>query len=337
MSIKSHLYALAIGAATISTALAPANARGFGGMAAHAGGVASAPSVGRPHFGAAMTRLPALHAPKFHPVPGVGPSGILTRSKVGQLPTGISHAGGFGQIVTKVQGMGTPAPSTATSFGAALKAAAAAVPSVTGTSGSGIGQAIQKAKDAIDKAALQPATAGGLQHGIDKLRLPAGTLGDKAQVPATKGSDTGSTPSPNPTNPSTNPTSPSHGPLGGGYGGGVVVAAPVDVPAVTVADRPAATVVGPRVVQQSPACGPSRIPSLAAALDQLMPTAQLAAADLEVVRALRIAIADLAAAGKYVPARAVEEQAMRMLGYGKLWLRCGDGSFTWTRQVAAVQ
>jgi hypothetical protein len=36
-----------------------------------------------------------------------------------------------------------------------------------------------------------------------------------------------------------------------------------------------------------------------------------------------------------VAARAVVEQAMSMLGYAKVWSRCGD--FAWTRQVAAAQ
>jgi hypothetical protein len=111
----------------------------------------------------------------------------------------------------------------------------------------------------------------------------------------------------------------------------------VEAPAVPVAGGTAAAVTSQPVAQQSAVCGPTRIPRLAAALDEIMPTAQLAAADLETVKTLRIAIADLAAAGKYVPARAVEEQAMRMLGYGKLWFRCGEGSFTWTKQVAAAQ
>jgi hypothetical protein len=387
MLIKSHLLTLAIGAASIATALAPAHARGFGGMAAHAGGMAvhapSAPALGRTHFGSAMMRLPALHAPKIGAIPSVGPRGILTRTKVGQLPISVTHPVSFGQAAQSVIKGATTSSSpfgaaakavpgvttTATggsTFGEAAKALAGATATASSTSGTGIGQAVAKAMDAINKASApssssQPSTAGGLQHGIDKLKLPAGaldkpplatgptpggglghgidklklpagTVGDKAQIPATKGSDTGNHPLPYPAHPP-------HGPMGGGYGGGgVVVAAPVDdVPAVTVAGGAAAAVAGQRVVQQTPACGPTGIPRLAAALDELMPTAQLAAADLEAVRALRIAIADLAAAGKYMPARAVEEQAMSMLGYSKLWSRCGDGSFAWTKQVAAAE
>ena len=77
------------------------------------------------------------------------------------------------------------------------------------------------------------------------------------------------------------------------------------------------------------ACGPG--PKIAAQIDALLPKAQLAAADIDKVRALRAEIAELVAAGNLALARQTEEQAMRMLGYRKALLRCGPGSFTWAK------
>jgi hypothetical protein len=43
-------------------------------------------------------------------------------------------------------------------------------------------------------------------------------------------------------------------------------------------------------------------------------------------------IQELSKDGKEGSARDVEEVAMRILGYKKLWLRCGIGTFNWINQ-----
>jgi hypothetical protein len=98
-----------------------------------------------------------------------------------------------------------------------------------------------------------------------------------------------------------------------------------------VLERPAAAI--RRTADASaPACG---IPALAAGIDALMPTARLTAAEFATVKALRAAIAELAAAGNEASARELEAQAMRIVGYTKVWLRCGPGTFTWEKLPAA--
>jgi len=82
------------------------------------------------------------------------------------------------------------------------------------------------------------------------------------------------------------------------------------------------------------ACGPAgrpSIPPLAAVIDSELPQAALAEADRKTLVALRERIRTLADAGKESSARQVEEKAMRVLGYEKLWLRCGPGTFLWGR------
>ena len=82
------------------------------------------------------------------------------------------------------------------------------------------------------------------------------------------------------------------------------------------------------------ACGPSGkdgIPAPAAAIDRLLPEAELAAADRKQVMVLREQIRKLMAAGKERAARKSEEQAMQILGYKKAWLRCGPGTFMWMK------
>ncbi len=80
-----------------------------------------------------------------------------------------------------------------------------------------------------------------------------------------------------------------------------------------------------------PQCGPA-IPRLAAAFDEILPTARLSATDLSKVMVLRDLIQELAKNGKEGSARDVEEVAMGVLGYKKLWLRCGIGTFSWINQ-----
>jgi hypothetical protein len=55
------------------------------------------------------------------------------------------------------------------------------------------------------------------------------------------------------------------------------------------------------------------------------------------VTQLRQTIQVLATDGKVPAARDVEEIAMNMLGYQKVWLRCGQGVFDWEPLPAATQ
>ena len=85
------------------------------------------------------------------------------------------------------------------------------------------------------------------------------------------------------------------------------------------------------------ACGPavkggSSGPPIAAALDNLLPKADLPAADLEKVRGLRAEIATLVASNNLREARDAEENAMAILGYRKAPLRCGAGTFLWAKR-----
>jgi hypothetical protein len=84
------------------------------------------------------------------------------------------------------------------------------------------------------------------------------------------------------------------------------------------------------------ACGPTkpgepRIPPLAEPLDYLLSRTELVPAEREKVAPLRAQIGKLAAAGQEDAAREVEEQAMRILGYAKLWPKCGPGIFMWAK------
>lgn len=77
------------------------------------------------------------------------------------------------------------------------------------------------------------------------------------------------------------------------------------------------------------------IPPLAAGIDELLPTARLSEADMTKVTELRQMIQVLSTAGKVGAARDVEEVAMNLLGYQKVWLRCGLGTFDWEKQQVA--
>ena len=74
-----------------------------------------------------------------------------------------------------------------------------------------------------------------------------------------------------------------------------------------------------------------QMPPPGAALDGLLPDAKLADADMENLKVLRAEIAKQVADHKTKEARAVEEQAMKILGYRKLWLHCGPGTFIWMK------
>jgi hypothetical protein len=77
--------------------------------------------------------------------------------------------------------------------------------------------------------------------------------------------------------------------------------------------------------------GGPHIPPLAAAIDDILPKADLSKADLDKVTALRAKIKQAAVAGKEEAAREAEAQAMAILGYKKAWLACGPGTFIWLK------
>jgi hypothetical protein len=81
----------------------------------------------------------------------------------------------------------------------------------------------------------------------------------------------------------------------------------------------------------APARGCDRTPSLASRLDDLLARTTLSAVELARLAKLRSEIARLADGGQMKKAREIEEQAMRILGYRKLWLKCGDGTFAWAK------
>jgi hypothetical protein len=67
------------------------------------------------------------------------------------------------------------------------------------------------------------------------------------------------------------------------------------------------------------------------------PTTRLSAADLTRVTVLRGLIQELSKNGKEASARDVEEVAMNLLGYDKLWLRCGFGTFNWINRAGGSE
>jgi hypothetical protein len=73
------------------------------------------------------------------------------------------------------------------------------------------------------------------------------------------------------------------------------------------------------------------IPALGAGIDNMLKAAALAPADLEKVRELSTQMQALAANGDQRGARDAEEQAMKLFGYRKAWLRCGPGTFAWQK------
>ncbi|MCG2626168.1 hypothetical protein L6654_05955 [Bradyrhizobium sp. WYCCWR 13023] len=117
----------------------------------------------------------------------------------------------------------------------------------------------------------------------------------------------------------------------------VPVAVPADLP-VHVANASSAGVTAqtrPAVSAQpaAPQCQADAIPALAAGIDELLPNAQLSNDDRAKVAELRQMIQDLATDGKVAAARNVEEVAMFYLGYQKIWLQCGLGTFAWAPVV----
>jgi len=117
----------------------------------------------------------------------------------------------------------------------------------------------------------------------------------------------------------------------------VPVAVPADVPVhmATASNAGVAAQARPAVTAQPapPQCQVYAIPALAAGIDELLPNAQLSKDDRAKVTELRQTIDDLAAVGKVAAARNVEEVAMFYLGYQKIWLQCGLGTFAWAPVV----
>ncbi|MCC8982149.1 hypothetical protein, partial [Bradyrhizobium acaciae] len=121
----------------------------------------------------------------------------------------------------------------------------------------------------------------------------------------------------------------------------VPVAVPVTVPYSTPARVTAGNASSGATTQAQPVITPHCMtaadnPALAAGIDQLLPTAQLSDVDMSKVTELRQTIQLLATDGKEAAARDVEEVAMNILGYQKVWLRCGAGTFDWEKQVAST-
>jgi hypothetical protein len=144
-----------------------------------------------------------------------------------------------------------------------------------------------------------------------------------------KNPDPGPSTNPKPGTPST----PGHNNWPGGSDGPVVsLPDGVEQPASVSAPERVVTVersdgVSPRAVEpRTQACA---IPPLAAMIDELLLAARLSATERAYVKAMRAAMADLAAAGNEAGARELEANAMIVFGYRKVWLRCGAGAFTW--------
>lgn len=277
-------------------------------LAVTALGSATIPVAARPsaHPGSMSVSLPAKM-----PIPtsaGIRPahqSIIKPSESASSLPSAGSHPGPF-----KVMKVGAQDPQIAGSKPTPLK-----IPTNAG-------------KDSVGTAQI----AGLFPQ---PLKVPAGNPPTPPTPPAPP------TPTPTPT-PSTvgNP-----GPIFGGNGI-TIYSPPTSVgAAVSSAGGVAGANLGSSFAQARPpatsgARGCANIPALAATIDALLPTAQLAPSDITKVTVMRELIQDLAASGKDASARDVEEVAMHLLGFDKLWLRCGYGTFTWVREpntTAAIQ
>ena len=80
------------------------------------------------------------------------------------------------------------------------------------------------------------------------------------------------------------------------------------------------------------ACGPSGssgIPAIGKSIDTFLAKTRPNSADKDKVTLLRTQIRMLMIDGKTEEARKTEEEAMRILGFEKVWLRCGPGTFGW--------
>ena len=84
------------------------------------------------------------------------------------------------------------------------------------------------------------------------------------------------------------------------------------------------------------ACGMDNVQKMPAVstIDDHLKNARLSAAGIDQVKALREKVAGFIAAGDVKQARSAEADAMQVLGYERLWLRCGIGSFVWAPRKA---
>ena len=78
----------------------------------------------------------------------------------------------------------------------------------------------------------------------------------------------------------------------------------------------------------------SKVPALAGVFDEELPNANLSQDDMTKAKALRQEITRLKARKKMEQARSVEVEAMKILGYKKVMLKCGRGTFGWTKAAA---
>jgi hypothetical protein len=78
-------------------------------------------------------------------------------------------------------------------------------------------------------------------------------------------------------------------------------------------------------------CG--SIPALGEPLETLLRTSEAAPELLKAAKASRDRIQMLISTGALDEARLVEEEAMRSFGFTKVWLKCGPGTFAWTKEV----
>jgi hypothetical protein len=88
--------------------------------------------------------------------------------------------------------------------------------------------------------------------------------------------------------------------------------------------------------QPAAACGTSthaksRIPPPGASIESSLKQAKLPAAEAAEVRALQAEVQRLATTDE-AEARKLEKRAMDILGYRKVWLRCGSGTFAWLKK-----
>jgi hypothetical protein len=296
---KSSLIALALGLTALGSVTVPA--------AAHTGGTVSLPSKIPSVAGAASMR-PSSQGFRLNPS-----TNVASAPAAGPHPTGFKVPGSVGNASAGSAGQ-KPDPFKVPGAQAGAGPIASQKPvglKVPGTQTGG-----QTGPGPI--ASQKP----------DPLKVP---------MPSNSGNPPAPTPTPTPT-PGPSNSGNQGSPSGNGpvvilapqipLGMGVSVATPVPVPVTTGAVAQP----GPSVIPVAK-CVAGNIPALGAAIDALLPTAQLSADDMTRVTQMRALIGDLVANNGEESARDVEQAAMLILGYTKLWLRCGYGTFTWIKQV----
>lgn len=81
------------------------------------------------------------------------------------------------------------------------------------------------------------------------------------------------------------------------------------------------------------ACSGARSPGLGEELMRIIETGRSGdGSSSDRLRSVHDRILALGSTGREPEARALEEDAMRALGYRKIWLRCGAGVFVWRLQ-----